>query len=197
MHRLIPAALFALSAAPALGEVAALSDTGFVIKHSAQASAGKSETWKVLTAPSRWWSGDHTYSGDAANLWLDAQATGCFCEKLPRPKGAPETQRIGSIEHMHVVYADPQAGVLRMTGGLGPLQQDSAGGTLTVTLSPAGTPAGEGTRIDWTYVVSGLVVLKPQEIAPLVDKVLGEQFERLAARSAAPAQSDDPATLRE
>ena len=89
MHRLIPAALFALSAAPALGEVAALSDTGFVIKHSAQASAGKSETWKVLTAPSRWWSGDHTYSGDAANLWLDAQATGCFCEKLPRP-AAPQ-----------------------------------------------------------------------------------------------------------
>ena len=116
---------------------------------------------------------------------------------LGRPKGAPETQRIGSIEHMHVVYADPQAGVLRMTGGLGPLQQDAAGGTLTVTLSPAGTPAGEGTRIDWTYVVSGLVVLKPQEIAPLVDKVLGEQFERLAARSAAPAQADDPAKLRD
>jgi len=177
MRRSSLAFLLALFAAPASAEVVAASDSGFVIRLSAEAQSGKSDAWKVLIAPARWWSGAHTYSGDAANLWIDAQATGCFCEKLPKPKTALDTQRIGSVEHMHVVYADPESGVLRMTGGLGPLQQDAGSGTLTITLKQV----GEGTRIDWVYAVSGLVVLKPQEIAPLVDKVLGEQVQRLAA----------------
>lgn len=179
MRRFVPAALLAIGAVPASAEVVSATDAGFVIMLAAEAQVGKAEAWKTLVAPSRWWSANHTYSGDAANLWLDAQATGCFCEKLPRHKGAPETQRIGSVEHMHVVYADPQAGVLRMTGALGPLQQDAGSGTLTVTLSQV----GEGTRIEWLYAVGGLVTLKPEEAAPLVDKVLAEQLERLAAQS--------------
>ncbi len=192
MHRSGLAVLLALLATPASAEVVAANDAGFVIKLSAEAQAPKADAWKVLTAPARWWSGSHTYSGDAANLWIDAQATGCFCEKLPRPKDAPDTQRIGSVEHMHVVYADPQAGVLRMTGGLGPLQQDAGSGTLTITLKQE----GEGTRIDWVYAVSGLVVLKPQEIAPLVDKVLAEQLERLAAQ-AVPPPSDEAVKVQD
>lgn len=192
MHRSGLAVLLALLATPASAEVVAANDAGFVIKLSAEAQAPKADAWKVLTAPARWWSGTHTYSGDAANLWIDAQATGCFCEKLPRPKDAPDTQRIGSVEHMHVVYADPQAGVLRMTGGLGPLQQDAGSGTLTITLKQE----GEGTRIDWVYAVSGLVVLKPQEIAPLVDKVLAEQLERLAAQ-AVPPPSDEAVKVKD
>lgn len=188
MRRSSLAVLLMLFATPASAEVMEATDAGFVIKLSAEAQASRADAWKVLTAPARWWSGSHTYSGDAANLWIDAQATGCFCEKLPRPKGAPESQRIGSIEHMHVVYADPQAGVLRMTGGLGPLQQDAGSGTLTITLKQA----GEGTRIDWVYVVSGLVVLKPQEIAPLVDKVLAEQVGRLAAQAVPPLSDEAP-----
>ena len=186
MRRSSLAVMLALFAAPTSAEVVEANDAGFVIKLSAEAQAGKSDAWKVLTAPSRWWSGSHTYSGDAANLWIDAQATGCFCEKLPKPKSAPDTQRIGSVEHMHVVYADPQVGVLRMTGGLGPLQQDAGSGTLTITLKQA----GEGTRIDWVYAVSGLVILKPQEIAPLVDKVLAEQLERLAAQAVPPPSEE-------
>lgn len=192
MHRSGLAVLLALLATPASAEVVAANDAGFVIKLSAEAQAPKADAWKVLTAPARWWSGTHTYSGDAANLWIDAQATGCFCEKLPRPKDAPDTQRIGSVEHMHVVYADPQAGVLRMTGGLGPLQQDAGSGTLTITLKQE----GEGTRIDWVYAVSGLVVLKPQEIAPLVDKVLAEQLERLAGQ-AVPPPSDEAVKVKD
>ena len=188
MRRFVLAALLTLWAAPASAEVVAASDSGFVIKLSAEAPADRSETWKVLTAPARWWSASHTYSGDASNLWIDAQATGCFCEKLPRPKDAPETQRMGSIEHMHVVYADPQSGVLRMTGGLGPLQQDAGSGALTIALKRS----GEGTRIDWVYAVSGLVVLKAEEIAPLVDKVLAEQVGRLAAQAVPAEKSPKP-----
>ncbi|MBK6801571.1 MAG: SRPBCC family protein [Novosphingobium sp.] len=189
MYRSLFGACLVLSAAPAAAEVVSTTDAGFVIKLSADAQADRSEAWKVLIAPSRWWSGDHTYSGDAANLWIDAQATGCFCEKIPRPKDAPETQRIGSVEHMHVVYSDPQAGVLRMTGGLGPLQQDAGSGTLTIKLNPT----GQGTRFDWVYVVSGLGVLKPQEIAAQVDKVLGEQLGRLASKAVPTTPQEDKA----
>ncbi len=193
MRRFVLVGLIALCAVPASAEVTEVRDSGFIVKLSAEAQASKSETWKTLIAPARWWSSEHTYSGDAGNLWLDAQATGCFCEKLPRPKDAPETQRIGSIEHMHVVYADPQSGVLRMSGGLGPLQQDAGNGTLTVTLKQA----NEVTRIDWVYAVSGLIVLKPEEIAPLVDQVLREQIERLALQATPPALVEEQAKARD
>lgn len=59
-----------------------------------------------------WWDAANSYSGDAANFYLEPRALGCFCEKLPGG---------GSIAHMQVVYVEPGA-VLRMLGGLGPLQ---------------------------------------------------------------------------
>lgn len=173
-------ALLALVAAPAplaQAEVAAQSPAGFVIRLTADTPASKADAWKALTTPSKWWSDEHTYTGDAGNLWLDAQATGCFCEKLPKSADAPADQRMGSVEHMHVVYADPQRGVLRMVGGLGPLQGEALHGTLTITLMP-GT---DGTRIEWDYVVGGYMRMDPEQIAPMVDKVLGEQLARLAA----------------
>ena len=117
---------------------------------------------------------------------LDPRVDGCFCEKLPRPKDAPEGQRMGSVEHMHVVYADPQAGLLRMTGALGPLQVEPVRGTMTFTLKPA----GEGTRIELTYLVGGFMKMKGGDMAPLVDKVLSEQLGRLVQRLApAPAEA--------
>lgn len=176
--RLAAVALMALVAAPvsmAQAEVVTQSSAGFVIKLSADTTATQSDAWKALITPSKWWSGEHTYTGDASNLWLDAQATGCFCEKLPKPTDAPAEQRMGSVEHMHVVYADPQRGVLRMVGGLGPLQGEALHGTLTITLKPI----EGGTRIEWDYVVGGYMRMDPEQIAPLVEKVLGEQLTRL------------------
>ncbi|MCB2058741.1 MAG: SRPBCC family protein, partial [Novosphingobium sp.] len=114
--------LAGLLAQPLHAEVTDQFDNGFAIALSAETTAGKSDAWKMLTAPAQWWSSEHTWSGDAANLYIDSQATGCFCEKLPRPADAPEGQRMGSVEHGHIVYADPQRGVLRLIGGLGPLQ---------------------------------------------------------------------------
>lgn len=187
MRRLLILPLLAL-ASPALAEVVSSADAGFVIRQSAETPVAKADAWKVLIAPAQWWSPDHTYTGDAANLYIDAQATGCFCEKLPRPKDAPEGQRMGSVEHMRIVYADPQAGVLRMVGALGPLQSEALSGALTITLKP-GTA---GTRIDLDYVVGGFMRMKPEQIAPLVDKVLGEQVQRLAAKLT-PAEPMPPA----
>lgn len=186
--RLAAVALMALVAAPvsmAQAEVVTQSPAGFVIKLSADTTATQNDAWKALITPNKWWSGEHTYTGDAGNLWLDAQATGCFCEKLPKPADAPAEQRMGSVEHMHVVYADPQRGVLRMVGGLGPLQGEALHGTLTITLKPI----EGGTRIEWDYVVGGYMRMSPEQIAPLVDKVLGEQLTRLV-RWLAPIEVD-------
>lgn len=184
---LVPATLAALALAPqsARAEVAAQSDAGFVVKHSAEVAADPQAVWKVLVAPAKWWSSEHTWSKDAANLYLDAQATGCFCEKLPKPAGAPADQRMGSVEHMHVIFADPQRGVLRMSGALGPLQGEALNGTLTIELKKTDT----GTRIELEYVVGGYMRFKTEEIASAVDGVLGQQVAGLtkAVGEAVPA----------
>ena len=173
---LLAALLLSAPAVPLRGEVVAQSDTGFIVKHSVEVTADQQAVWKALIAPAKWWSSDHTWSHDAANLYLDAQATGCFCEKLPRAADAPADQRIGSVEHMHVISADPQRGVLRMSGALGPLQGEALNGTLTIELKKTDT----GTRIQLEYVVGGYMRMKTDEIAPAVDMVLGQQLAGLA-----------------
>jgi hypothetical protein len=181
--RLLPALALLVLASPSQAEVTSVSDAGFVIRLEAETPASKTDAWRALIAPGKWWSSAHTYSGDAANLYLDAQASGCFCEKLPKPADAPEGQRMGSVEHMHVVYADPPQGVLRMKGGLGPLQGESAIGTLTITVRP--TP--QGAKFTWEYVVGGYTRIKNEDLAPAVNGVLDEQLKRLVALLAPPA----------
>lgn len=166
---------------PAQGEVVSKSETSLAVAMSAEVPAAKAEVWRTVLAPAQWWASEHTWSGDAANLYLDAQATGCFCEKLPKPATAPADQRMGSVEHMHVVFADPERGLLRMKGGMGPLQAEPANGVWTITLKPV---ASGGTRIDWDYAVTGLIRLKGDEIASAIDRVLTEQLERLRAKLA-------------
>jgi hypothetical protein len=167
---------------PAGAEVSVQSDTGFIISLSAETPASKDAVWKMLVTPAKWWSPDHTWSGDAANLYIDSQATGCFCEKLPKPADAPGDQRMGSVEHMHIVFADPQRGMLRMKGGLGPLQGEPVDGVWTIELKPGGNG---GTVIVWDYAVNGLLRMKGGEIAPAVDQVMSQQLARLVAALAA------------
>ena len=165
-------------AAPAGADVALQSDSGFVISLSAETPASKDAVWKALVTPAKWWASEHTWSGDAANLYIDSQATGCFCEKLPKPADAPADQRMGSVEHMHIVFADPQRGILRLKGGLGPLQGEPASGVWTIELKPG---ANGGTIIVWDYAVSGLMRLKGSDIAPAVDQMLSQQLTLLVA----------------
>lgn len=200
----IAAALLACGLAiPAHAEVVQSGPGGFVIRHSVAVGSAPEAAWRELVKPADWWQSSHTFSGDAANLWIDSQATGCFCEKLPLPKGAPEGQRPGSVEHLRVVYVEPPRAI-RMSGALGPLQSEALTGTLTIALSPG---ASGGTRIRLEYVVGGFMRMKPEEIAPAVDKMLGEQLASLAARlgpslppesaPAAPAGEGAPAPAEE
>lgn len=174
----LPAAAAAVMlSTQAAAEVVQATPAGFEIKRVVTVDAPPARTWAALMAPARWWDHEHTYSDDSANLSLDPRAGGCFCEAIPKTKGA--------VEHARVVYVQgPQ--MLRMTGSLGPLQAEAVTGTLTFRLDPEGT----GTRVTLEYVVGGYVRAGADTLAPKVDEVLATQLVGLkAAAEAAPRVS--------
>lgn len=172
-----------LFAQPVSAEVIKQDEGGFVTRNAVVVKAAPFEAWQALITPSKWWNPSHTWSADAENLYISAQAGGCFCELLPVSKDAPEGIRRGSAHHMTVVLADP-ARVLRMRGGLGPLQSESADGVLTITL----TPSDKGTVIVFEYVVGGYMRFGTAEIAKVVDGMMNQQLAGLA-RLLGPAAS--------
>lgn len=184
----IAAFLLAISA-PVAAEVTHSTDQGFTISHERIVAADPGTLWAALVAPARWWSAEHSWSGDAANFYLVAQAGGCFCELLRRDGAANIRDAAGSVEHMRVLYAR-RGKLLRMRGALGPLQSEAVNGVLTITL----TPQGEQTRIAMIYKVGGYWPYPAAEIAPAVDGVLGQQFDRLAALFAGAAPTPDAAS---
>lgn len=157
-------------AAPAQAKVIDQSDIGFTVAHTAQVAATPEDVWKMLRLPDKWWSKAHSWSGDSANFWLDSQAGGCFCEKLPGEGGA-----MGSVQHARIIFAKPNE-MMRLSGAFGPLQSEAVTGTLTIQIKS--TPTGSAIRFD--YVVGGYMRFKVADVAPAVDKVLGEQLAGLA-----------------
>jgi hypothetical protein len=162
-----------LAASPAAAEVTVSSDAGFVSHNEVEVPVGTAEAWAALFKPSGWWNPEHSYSGDSANMTLAPVAGGCFCEAIPSANGGPA----GEVEHMRVLYVDPAVHTLRLVGALGPLQSEAVTGVLTVTVEPAGSR----TKIIWDYVVGGYMRSPITKIAPIVDRVVGEQLTRLAA----------------
>lgn len=158
-------------AGPAYAEVALLNEDMFVVRHTGTVGAEADATWDALLSPSEWWSGAHSFSGDAANFILDPRAGGCFCEILPADEGRSEA---GSVKHLEVLFVDPGK-AMRLAGALGPLQSEPVRGVLTITLKPV----ENGTRILFEYAVGGPSRYDQDTIAPAVDKVIGEQLERL------------------
>ena len=164
MLRLLPLPLLLLAGAPAAASVTAATDTAFVIEHKLAVAAAPDKLWDTLLHPGGWWEDEHTYSGDSANMSIDARPGGCWCEKT---KG-------GGVEHMRVIYVD-QAATLRMAGGLGPLQEMPITGVLTIAIKPAGA----GSEVTATYRGSGYMPGGFASVAPLVDHVLGTQWAAL------------------
>ncbi len=171
------AAALMLSVAAQADVVSATAD-GFELSMSQTVDKPVAEVWEMLRSPQKWWDKDHTYSEDSANLYLDSQATGCFCEKLPGK---------GSVEHAHIVYAQPPR-MLRMTGGLGPLQAEPVTGVITFKLDPEGSGA---TKVTLGYVVGGHVRSGTEAMAVTVDRVLATQLAALkvAAEAAPPPEA--------
>lgn len=175
MRTAIAALLFAVVFAPlsAHGEVTSAGPGAFLIEAEAEVAASPEQTWRALGRLPRWWSSPHTYSGDASNLSLDVRAGGCWCERWPGGQ---------SVEHGRVVLVMEHEGVrtLRMVAALGPLQSMGVNGVLTYTVEPH----ANGAKITMTYRVSGDPGLSLNQVAPLVDQVMMEQFARLARFSA-------------
>jgi uncharacterized protein YndB with AHSA1/START domain len=165
--RRISAFLFLLMIVPSVeAEVVESTASGFTTKATTEIPAAPRAVYQALTARvASWWDPEHTWSGAARNMTIDARAGGCFCEQLANG---------GSVQHMTVVLAEPGK-TLRMRGALGPLQEQAVVGTLTWTL----TEVGSRTRVDMTYVVGGYMRGGLAPVAKLVDSVLATQVQRL------------------
>ena len=176
------AALLALAglAAPAAAKVVDATDSGFAVTADYDIAVPPDALWAMLVQPELWWSAEHSWSGNAANFSLNPVAGGCFCERLVTPGSTDDHEeevkyRANTVEHARVLYAD-SGKLLRLSGALGPLQSEAVTGTLSFTLTPG--PAN-GTKLRMDYVVGGYSRIPHKNVAPAVDKVLGEQMVRL------------------
>lgn len=170
-----PAALAMMAAQPAVAEVIAETDRGFVTRDEAVVDATTKEVWLALIGPSQWWNQAHTWSGDSENLSLRPQAGGCFCERIPEDPDPEKITLEGSVEHMRVIQSYPER-ALRMQGALGPLQSEPVSGILTIAISEV----DDGTRIVWEYAVGGEMRFEIPVISKAVDGVMTQQLVGLA-----------------
>jgi uncharacterized protein YndB with AHSA1/START domain len=155
--------MLSLTAAQSAPQVA---PNGFLLKFEVSVNAPATKVYGALVGQiGSWWDSEHTYSGDAKNLSIDARPGGCFCEKLPNG---------GGIEHARVIYVAPRE-ILRLSGALGPLQASGVAGTLTWKL----TSSTDNTRVQLSYSVGGFIDGGFEKVAPLVESVLRQQLDRL------------------
>lgn len=149
----------------ALATVTDSTSNSFTSRHEASVKVNPGRVYDhFVNNVGQWWDSDHTYSGNARNLRIDPKAGGLFLEKLASG---------GTVRHMEVVYADPGK-LLRMEGGLGPLQQFPVNGVMTLMITEK---QGE-TQITLTYTVGGYVTGGLAKLSGLVDQVMGQQFGR-------------------
>jgi hypothetical protein len=156
--------LASIVGARANAEVVSVAGNGFEIRETAHTAASSDKVYAALLLPANWWGSDHTFSGSAANLVLDARAGGCWCETLPGG---------GSVEHLRVVYVSPGK-TLRLRGALGPFQGLAVDGAMTWTVKSV----ADGTDVSFTYSIGGYAKDGFDELSKMTDHVLGEQIQR-------------------
>lgn len=160
--------LLALAAPFADAEVTDSAMNGFTTVNEVIIAESRAETWVAAVGQvGRWWSSDHTISGDASRLSIKPEMQGCFCEGLGNTAG---------VVHLVVTMVNPTH-LLRMTGGLGPLGLMGVDGNMTWEFEDV----EGGTRVSFTYAVGGYSKDGLDKIAPAVDFVIGEALGRLKA----------------
>jgi uncharacterized protein YndB with AHSA1/START domain len=159
-------AVFLLMLAATAQGAPQVTPTGFLVTFDVNVNAPVPKVYDALVVQvGSWWNPEHSYSHDAKNLSIDPRPGGCFCEKLPNG---------GGVEHLRVVYVAPRQ-VLRLSGGLGPLQGSGVAGSMTWKL----TGDLDQTRIQLSYSVGGFIIGGFDKIAPAVESMLNEQLNRL------------------
>lgn len=151
------------SAVPARAEVESVDADGFAVAITRDTGRPGQHVWGQLQTPAAWWSSAHTWSGDAGNMRMDFHVGGCWCERVGD----------GEVEHGRIIRIDAGRAII-MVADLGPL----SGAAVSARLSWS---VDEGGRLSFRYVVTGRLPLPSDQLAPLVDQVLTEQVERLAA----------------
>lgn len=149
-------------------EVISQANEGFHIKSSVSVPVSAMQAYHGFLDIGSWWIEDHTWFGKAANLSLDPVAGGCFCE----------IDGDRQVQHMTVAYVNPGKAV-RLTGGLGPLQQMGVSGTLSFQF--VGISDTE-TMIVQEYRVSGYYSEGLDTLAAVVDQVQTAQLLSLQKR---------------
>ena len=157
----------AMLATTASAEVKTRTDSGFTLAFERPVRAAPETVLEAVAMPAGWWSSEHTYSGDAANIRLDLIPGGCWCEALPG----------GGIKHAEVVMVWPERRMVRFDAPFGPLQGMGADAVLTMTWSDP--PDGGERLLKWTFVVNGPGT---GAMADAIDAVMTEQFRRLGDR---------------
>ena len=152
----------------ASAEVTSSAANGFVSVNEAIIEDGRAAAWVAAVGKvGTWWDSGHTVSGDASRMSIQANMQGCFCESLGAQAG---------VVHLVVTMVNPTH-LLRMTGGLGPLGLMGIDGNMTWEFEDV----EGGTLVRFTYAVGGYREGGLDEIAPAVDRVLGEALGRLKA----------------
>lgn len=148
----------------ATAEVVSSSEQHFVLRHTAESERSAEEMWRRLLAPASWWHPEHTYSGDAGNLSLDARAGGLWKEEWSG----------GSVLHGRVLTVE-SGRLLRMEAPFGPLQALGAYTVWTITIEADGA----GSIVTFDEVSSGPPTADMAQTAIAVDFVKGEAISRL------------------
>lgn len=185
-HLLVAAALVLASAAPAQAEVKDAAPGGFTVENTMVVPVDAATAWSALVGEvDAWWPKDHSWWGSDSTLSIEPRAGGCFCEI------AGDRQ----AQHMAVTFVEPGK-LLRMTGGLGPLQGMGLHGALEFRLEPVeGEAAPPSTRITMYYRAGGYSPDDLSAFAPVVDKVQGQQLGGLVEhlRRSVPRPAGQPA----
>ena len=151
---------------PAHAEVKDQAPNGFTLENSQWVPVDPGTAWKAFVHDvGKWWPADHSWWGDASKLSISEKAGGCFCEI----NGAQQAW------HMTVTFVDPGK-LMRMTGGLGPLQGMGLDGALEWRF----VEEKGGTRITLWYRAGGYTPDDLGKFVPVIDKVQGLQLGGLA-----------------
>ncbi|HET7400209.1 MAG TPA: alpha/beta hydrolase [Usitatibacter sp.] len=156
----------AIAVGTAHAALSGVSPSGFVVTYKADIDVAPDVAYQAFGQVQRWWSPQHTYSGNADNLRVRLTAGGCFCE----------TWEQGSVEHARVIYALRDRAV-RMQGAFGPLQEMAVNAVLELRVAPR----KGGSTFTMTYRVRGSPDAALDKLSAPVDGVMVEQARRLLA----------------
>jgi len=168
-------AIVTLQAPATTAKVLDSSSAGFTIENEVTVPVDPQAAWKALVEHvDEWWPKDHSWFGKDGKFSIEPRAGGCFCE-IAGPR---------QVQHMTVSFSDPGV-LLRMLGGLGPLQGMGLNGALDWRFAAV----EDGTRITLRYVAGGYTTQDLTQFAPIVDQVQGVQLGGLASYLSRPGPS--------